>query len=116
MTPALSSGVGTLRVDGGLTGSELLVQRLADLAGRPVDVASDAESTALGTALLAAMGAGWIDEADAAAVVGTKRRVEPRLDEPARQAERAAWRHFVRGASALVELRLISSDQSSNEE
>jgi glycerol kinase len=92
------------------------VQRLADLAGRPVDVASDTESTALGTALLAAMGAGWIDEADAAAVVGTKRRVEPRLDEPARQAERAAWRHFVRGASALVELRLISSDQSSNEE
>jgi len=116
MTPALSSGVGTLRVDGGLTGSELLVQRLADLAGRPVDVASDTESTALGTALLAAMGAGWIDEAGAAAVVGTKRRVEPRLDEPARQAERAAWRHFVRGASALVELRLISSDQSSNEE
>src|SRR4026209_608296 len=65
---------------------------------------------------LAVRGAGWIAGADAAAVVGTKRRVEPRLDEPARQAERAAWRHFVRGASALVELRLISSDQSSNEE
>jgi hypothetical protein len=65
--------------------------------------------------MLAAMGAGRIDEAGAAAVVGTKRRVEPRLDEPERNAQRAAWRRFVRGASALVEPRLISTDQSSNE-
>ena len=43
MASALPAGAGPLRIDGGLTGSELLVERLADLVGRPVDVASDAE-------------------------------------------------------------------------
>jgi glycerol kinase len=90
-----------LRVDGGLTGSAVLVQRLADLLGRPVDVAADSESTALGTALLAAIGAGRLDERDAAAVAATARSAEPTLDEPARATERAAWRDFVSRAIAL---------------
>ena len=105
MAPLVGS-VGTdvaapLRVDGGLAASERLVQRLADLIGAPVGVAADAESTALGTAILAAIGAGRLDDQAAARVPGTRRTVLPALDEPARRAERDAWRVFVGRAIAL---------------
>jgi glycerol kinase len=101
MDPALVDPSRPLRVDGGLMRSGLLVQRLADLAGRPVEVATDVESTALGTAVLAALGAGWIDEAAAAAVAGTARSVQPAMAPAERRTERAAWTSFVRGALAL---------------
>jgi glycerol kinase len=102
MGPALPDATAPLRVDGGLTGSALLVQRLADLVGRTVEVAADRESTALGTALLAAIGAGRLDGRAADAVAGTRRCVEPALGPTARNAERAAWTHFVRRAIALA--------------
>jgi glycerol kinase len=109
MAPALPSSTVPLRVDGGLTGSDLLVERLADLVGRPVDVATDPESTALGTALLAAIGGGQVEGDAVAAVAGTKRRVQPRLDEVARRAERSAWIEFVQAARALAPERLTRS-------
>ena len=90
-----------LRVDGGLTGSVLLVQRLADLLGRPVEVAADSESTALGTALLAAIGAARLDEPGAAAIAATARAIEPAIDGTARATERDAWRDFVGRAASL---------------
>ncbi len=101
MDPALGDVSRPLRVDGGRLRSGLLIQRLADLAGRPVEVATDVESTALGTAVLAALGAGWIDEPAAATVAGTARRVEPAMAPAERRTERAAWTSFVRGALAL---------------
>jgi glycerol kinase len=110
MASALPAGAGPLRIDGGLTGSEILVERLADLVGRPVDVATDAESTALGAALLATIGAGRLDETHAAAVAGTRRRVQPRLDDVGRMAERSAWLDFVGTARALAPERLIPSN------
>ncbi len=94
---------GPLRVDGGLTGSRLLVERLADIVGRPVEVAAATESTALGVALMAAMGAGRLSKNEASAVAGTARRVEPRLAERERLAQRSAWRTFVRRAAELAE-------------
>jgi glycerol kinase len=103
MAPALPEAArgAPLRVDGGLTGSALLVKRLADLLGRRVEIAADIESTALGTAVLAAIGAGRLDAADAPSVAATRRTVQPTLDEPTRRAERAAWRAFVGRAIAL---------------
>jgi glycerol kinase len=101
MAPALPDAGAPLRVDGGLTGSDVLVRRLADLVGRSIEIAANSESTALGTGLLAAIGAGRLSPTDAAAVAGTRRRVEPSIDEPARRAERVAWTDFVRRAVAL---------------
>ncbi len=49
---------GPLRVDGGLAASRLLVRRVADLSGRPVEVARDPATAAVGAAHLAAVGAG----------------------------------------------------------
>jgi len=112
MAPAVASTLGPIRVDGGLTGSDVLMGRLADLVGRPIDVASDAESTGLGTALLAAIGAGRLDENAAASVAGTKRRVEPALDDAHRRAERSAWHDFVRAARALAPEHATSTEST----
>ncbi|HEV7810826.1 MAG TPA: FGGY-family carbohydrate kinase, partial [Candidatus Limnocylindrales bacterium] len=106
MTPHLPDAAIPLRVDGGLTASNLLVQRQADLIGRPIEVATTTESTALGVALMAAIGAGRLTEARAADVATTARRIEPRLDEQTRTAERSAWREFVRNAAALAPARM----------
>lgn len=106
MAPGLADPSAPLRVDGGLTASALLVQRQADLVGRPIDVAAATEATALGVALMAAIGAGRMTESEAAAVPAIARRVEPDPAEGQRAVERAAWRQFVRQAAALEPLSI----------
>jgi glycerol kinase len=101
MNVAIEDPVAPLRVDGGLSASRLLVERLADLLGRPIEVAAAPESTALGVALMAAIGAGLEDAEGAAGIAATARRVEPRLGDGERQSQRAAWRAFVRRAVGL---------------
>lgn len=90
-----------LRVDGGLTANGYLMQRQADLLGLPVDVARAEESTALGIAGLAGIGAGrWgPDQLSAASPIRTTWL--PRLDQADRLAEREAWRRFVNAAAGL---------------
>lgn len=102
MISALPDPTVPLRVDGGLTASDLLVGRQADLVGRPIDVAGASESTALGVALMAAIGAGRLTSDEAASVATTARRVEPGLAAADRTAEREAWRAFVAGAAGLA--------------
>lgn len=53
----LGSPLDSLRVDGGLTRSALLMQTQADLLQRPVEVSALPEATALGAAALARLGA-----------------------------------------------------------
>ncbi|MGW0769023.1 FGGY family carbohydrate kinase [Streptomyces sp. NPDC002676] len=53
----LGTPVDTLRVDGGLTRSALLMQTQADLLQRPVEVSALPDATALGAAALARLGA-----------------------------------------------------------
>ncbi|MFE1192775.1 FGGY family carbohydrate kinase [Streptomyces olivaceoviridis] len=53
----LGTPLTTLRVDGGLTRSALLMQTQADLLQRPVEVSALADATALGAAALARLGA-----------------------------------------------------------
>ena len=55
-------GLTELRVDGGATRNDLLMQFQADLLGVPVVRAANAESTALGAALLAGLAAGVWNE------------------------------------------------------
>ncbi len=49
---------GVLRADGGATANRFLMQLQADLLGVPVEVAEDAETTALGAAALAGLAVG----------------------------------------------------------
>jgi glycerol kinase len=89
--------IAELRIDGGLTASELLPQLLADLAQVPVELGA-VDTTALGAAALAGVGAGVISSVEQIAdLVPPVRRFTPRqLND-----DRAAWRAFVEGASAL---------------
>jgi glycerol kinase len=86
-----------LRIDGGLTASELLPQLLADLALVPVELGA-VDTTALGAAALAGVGAGVISSIEQIAeLVPPGRRFSPRPVPDGR----AAWRAFVEGAASL---------------
>ena len=92
-----------LRVDGGLTRSELLVQSQADLAELVVETGS-VDATCLGAAALAAVGAGVLGSvAQIADAVAAQRRYDPRAagESRATSQARAAWRRFVTQAAAL---------------
>jgi glycerol kinase len=81
-----------LRIDGGMSRSAWFSQRLADLTGVAVGRASYQETTALGAALFAGIGAGlYADAAEAAASRPTTERLEPGLDDHGREAAYARW-------------------------
>ena len=88
--------LGRLRVDGGATANDLLLQIQADVLGLPVDRPAVLETTALGAALLAGMTVGFY--ADPAAVADARRverSFEPRMDAASRGRMRAVWRDAV---------------------
>jgi len=84
----LGRPLASLRVDGGLTRSRLLVQAQADLLQVPVLVGGSADATALGVAALARLGAG---DADSVAEALGPAEVET-IVEPAITADDAAER------------------------
>ncbi len=88
-----------LRVDGGASVSDLLMQFQADVLQRPIDRPRTVETTALGAAFLAGLAAGvWTDMADVCSLRQTERRFEPAMD--AQQAERSmeGWHRAVQRA------------------
>jgi glycerol kinase len=86
----------SLRADGGLTRSQLLMQLQADVLGCPVAVSVHPEVTALGVGLMAGLGAGvWDSVAELPEVAATGARVEPRAQEVEPAAARyRRWRVF----------------------
>ena len=103
MRAASADGAGDgapLRVDGGATTNEWLVQFQADVLGAVVERPAVVESTALGAAGLAGIAAGvW---PDAHAFVASRRfaRFTPGDGRASAQAGRAGWRRAVRAALA----------------
>jgi glycerol kinase len=83
----------SLRIDGGMSANDWLAQDIADLLALPVVRPDFVETTALGAAMLAAVGAGLHPTlADAAAaMIGGTRRFEPAMAEETRAARLAAW-------------------------
>jgi glycerol kinase len=89
-----------LRVDGGLTANGYLVQRQADVLGIPVEVAPAAETTALGAAAMAGVGAGLLSLDDLVELTAGGRRVEPR-DRSRAEDDYRQWRLFADTAVRL---------------
>jgi glycerol kinase len=88
-----------LRVDGGASGNNLLMQMQADLLGVPVVRPQVTETTALGAAYLAGLAVGvWSGGAEIAAQWVAEQRFEPRLPEAQRRARIARWREAVQRA------------------
>ncbi len=85
-----------LRVDGGAANNDLLCQFQADLLGVPVLRPRNAETTVLGAAFLAGIGAGvWSDTDQLADVWELDRRFEPRMEAHERRRLLAGWRAAV---------------------
>jgi glycerol kinase len=82
-----------LRIDGGMSANAWLAQDIADLTELPVVRPDFVETTALGAAMLAAIGAGLHGslEAAGAAMIGGTRRFRPAMAEETREARLAAW-------------------------
>ena len=88
---AFGEGV-ELRIDGGMSRSSWFSQRLADLTGVAVGRASYQETTALGAALFAGLGAGvYPDVIAAASARPATERHEPALNAHAREGAYARW-------------------------
>jgi glycerol kinase len=88
---ALELDARPLRVDGGLTRSDLLMQTLASCGGRPLIRAAEAETTALGAAWLAAVGVGALEEAERRGLEAPGDRFDPRSSPDDRALARSEW-------------------------
>ncbi|MCB1267602.1 MAG: glycerol kinase GlpK [Microthrixaceae bacterium] len=99
MTDATGVDLAELRVDGGAAAMDLLLQVQADQLGVPVVRSAVAETTALGAALLAGLGAGvWSSAAELAANWRADARVPPSTDPErltAADAGHRMWRRAV---------------------
>ena len=85
-----------LRVDGGATANDLLMQFQADLLGVPVVRPKVLETTALGAAYLAGLTVDlWKSRDEIAAQWQVQRRFEPRMEAGRRQELMARWREAV---------------------
>jgi glycerol kinase len=86
-----------LRVDGGMTASDVTMQFLADMLDSPVDRPVVMETTALGAAYLAGRAAGICpDVAEFAAMWQLDRRFHPAMDPAIRAKKWAGWQDAVR--------------------
>jgi glycerol kinase len=85
-----------LRVDGGATANDLLMQFQADLLGVPVVRPKVLETTALGAAYLAGLTVDlWNSREEIAGQWQAERRFEPRMEAGRREELMARWREAV---------------------
>ena len=82
-----------LKIDGGMVVNDWMVQDIADLLDLEVTRPAFVETTALGAAMLAAVGAGLHGslEAAAAAMIGETSRFSPQMPADTRAARLAGW-------------------------
>ncbi|HET8985701.1 MAG TPA: glycerol kinase GlpK, partial [Trueperaceae bacterium] len=85
-----------LKVDGGASRNDTLMQHQADLLGLTVTRPLVTETTALGAAFLAGLAVGlWRDQEEVAGLVEPDRVFEPNMDASERRTQRARWSEAV---------------------
>jgi glycerol kinase len=88
-----------LRVDGGATRNDLLMQIQADILGRPVVRSAVPETTALGAAYLAGLGVGfWSGLDELTQLWRAGRTFEPQMREEQREALYSGWKRALERA------------------
>ena len=98
MEAASGKELSELRADGGAVANAWLMQFQADVLGRPVVVPEVSETTALGAAFLAGIGAGTWTLDDVRSIWREAARYEPRMDADERARLLADWRRAVERA------------------
>ena len=84
-----------IRVDGGPSQNDALMQIQADVLGIPVEVATMEEATAFGVGAMAGVARGWWPPEVVEAAWRPRARFLPRISEAARRAQRRAWAEAV---------------------
>ena len=93
-----------LRVDGGASNNNLLMQFQADILGVPVVRPQITETTALGAAYLAGLAVGfWKDQAEIAEQWTADQRFEPAMTDSQRNSLVSGWQKALERARAWVE-------------
>ena len=93
-----------LKVDGGMTANELLMQFQADVLGVPVVRPEVTETTALGAAFAAGLAVGfWSGQDELRERWSEDKRWEPEMDEHEREREYAQWKKAVTRSFDWVE-------------
>ena len=94
----------SLRVDGGASQNEFLMQFQADVLGIPVERPTDLEISARGAALLAGLGVGFFrDVLEITARDETRSHFEPALTARSRESHYAGWKRAVERSRGWVE-------------
>jgi glycerol kinase len=92
-----------LRVDGGATANDFLMQLQADVLGKRVERPRMLEVTAFGAALLAGLACGFWSDPAAVSPAGADAVFEPRMDVASRERLYAGWKRAVERSRAWVE-------------
>lgn len=91
--------IASLRVDGGACASDLLMQIQADLLGTSVERPVNIESTALGAAMMAGLGAGiWSGMEELAGTRAVDRQFDPAITAKDRKTRLKTWKRAVKRA------------------
>ncbi len=97
----LGKPISELRVDGGASVSDFMMQFQADMLGIPVDRPRNVETTAFGAAALAGLAAGvWSGEEELASLRASEKVFVPRMEPGERDALYARWQKAVELARA----------------
>ena len=85
-----------LKVDGGASRSDVILQLQADLLRAPVDRPVNTETTAQGAAFMAGLGIGlWKDEGEIASMRCSAKTFSPEMDEASRLALLNGWKRAI---------------------
>jgi glycerol kinase len=86
-----------VKVDGGVSQSDILLQMIADFSGYEVERSSEVEMSARGTGLLAGLGAGiWSSTEELRELTGEYTRFEPRSNAEERRRAARRWHRAVK--------------------
>jgi len=92
MAAELAAPLLELRVDGGASANDLLMQMQADLSGVTLMRPKMLEATALGAGMLAGLGIGWWkSQSEIRAVLPVERKFEPGMSRDVAHGSRQAW-------------------------
>ncbi len=101
----------TLKVDGGASANNFLMQFQADMLNRPVNRPASIESTALGAAYLAGLAVGYWDSImDVVKNVQLDKVFSPQMDAEERETKRKGWNKAVRYSFGWAKEDYIPSD------
>ena len=90
------SSISVLKVDGGASANELLMQMQSDFSSVTVQISSNPEATAQGAAFLAGLAVGFfVDRNELKGLVATKKCFTPTMSETERKAHLDGWHRAI---------------------